>query len=50
MIFDQQILNGLSEEEAARKSGMSIEDAKRLTIQESINKSIAKMSEALAGP
>jgi hypothetical protein len=50
MIFDQQILNGLSVEEAARKSGMSIEDAKRLTIQESINKSIAKMSELLAFP
>jgi len=50
MIFDQQILNGLSEEEASRRSGMSIEDSKRLTIQESINKSIAKMSEVLAGP
>ena len=50
MIFDQQILNGLSTEEAALRSGMSIEDAKRLTVQESINKSIAKMSEALALP
>jgi len=50
MIFDQQILNGLSEEEASRRSGMSIEDSKRLTIQESINKSIAKMSEVLAFP
>ena len=50
MLFDQQILNGLSTEEAALRSGMSIEDAKRLTIQESINKSIAKMTEALALP
>jgi hypothetical protein len=50
MIFDQQILNKLSVEEAALKSGMSIEDAKRLTTQESINKSIAKMTEALALP
>jgi hypothetical protein len=50
MLFDQQILNKLSVEEAALKSGMSIEDAKRLTIQESINKSIAKMTEALAFP
>ena len=50
MLFDQQILNKLSVEEAALKSGMSIEDAKRLTTQESINKSIAKMTEALALP
>ena len=50
MLFDQQILNKLSVEEAALKSGMSIEDAKRLTLQESINKSIAKFTEALALP
>ena len=50
MIFDQKIVKGLSEEEAALQSGMSIEDAKRLTVQESINKSIAKMAEALALP
>jgi hypothetical protein len=50
MIFDQAILNELSTEEAARRAGMSIEDAKRLTIQQSITKSIGKMTEALAAP
>lgn len=50
MLFDQQILNKVSLEEAAIRSGMSLQDAKRLTAQESINKSIAKMTEALALP
>jgi hypothetical protein len=50
MIFQQKIQAGISEEEAARLSGMSIEEAKRLSIQESINNSIAKMTQALAGP
>ncbi len=50
MIFQQKLQAGISEEEAARAAGMTIKDAKRLSIQESINKSIAKMTEALAGP
>ena len=50
MIFDQAILNKLSTEEAARRSGMTIEDAKRLTLQQSITKSVEKLTEALAGP
>lgn len=50
MILDQQLMNGLTTEQAAKAAGMTLEDAKRLSIQDSINKSIAKMSEALAGP
>ena len=50
MIFQQRIQAGISQEEAARLSGISIEEAKRLTIQESITNSIAKMTQALAGP
>ena len=50
MIFDQQILAGATAKEASLRAGMSIEDAKRLTLQESINKSISKFTEALAGP
>ena len=50
MIFDQQILAGATAKEASLRAGMSIEDAKRLTLQESINKSISKLTEALAGP
>jgi hypothetical protein len=50
MIFQQKIQAGISQEEAARLSGMSIEEAKRLSIQESITNSIAKMTQALAGP
>ena len=49
-IFQQKIQAGISQEEAARLSGMSIEEAKRLSIQESITNSIAKMTQALAGP
>ena len=50
MVFDQAIVAGISEEEAATRAGMSIEDAKRLGIQASLNKSIEKMAELLAGP
>ena len=50
MIFDQAIINELTTEEAAKKAGMSIEDAKRLTLQQSITKSVEKLTEALAGP
>jgi hypothetical protein len=50
MIYDQQIANGLTEEQAAKLADVSLEDMKRLSIQDSINKSIEKMSEALAGP
>jgi hypothetical protein len=50
MIFDQQTLKGLSEEQAAKMAGLELSDMKRLEIQEQINNAIAKMSEALAGP
>ena len=50
MIFDQSIINELTTEEAAKKAGMSIEDAKRLTLQQSITKSVEKLTQALAGP
>jgi hypothetical protein len=50
MIFDQQIQKGLTEEQAAAASGVALEDMKRLSVQDSINKSIEKMGEALAGP
>ena len=50
MVFDQAIAAGLSTEEASKRSDMGIEDAKRLGIQASLNKSIEKMAELLAGP
>ena len=48
MIFDQRITNGLTDEQAAKLANMSLEDMKRLSIQESITKSIEKMSEMFA--
>ena len=50
MIFDQAIVEGLTTKEAAARSDMGIEDAKRLRVQESLNKSISRMTELLAGP
>jgi plasmid maintenance system antidote protein VapI len=50
MIYDQRMVNGLSDEQLQKVMGMSAEDLKRLSLQESINTSIQKMSEALAGP
>ena len=50
MIFNQKIVEEMSIEEAARQSGMSLNDAKRLKIQQNLNDSIAKMAEVLAGP
>lgn len=49
IIMDAQ-RRGLSDEAIARAAGMTEEDYKRLSVQEAINKSIEKMSEALAGP
>jgi len=50
MIFTQQMSNGLTAEQAATAAGMSVEDGKKLTIQQDINTAISKMGEALAGP
>lgn len=48
MIYDQQLANGLTAEQAAKLADVSLEDMKRLSIQESITKSIEKMSQAFA--
>jgi hypothetical protein len=50
MIIDQKSQLGLTDEQVQKASGMNEEDFKRLSVQESINKSISKMSEVLAGP
>jgi len=50
MIYDQRAINGLSDEQLEKVMGIGSEDLKRLSVQESINKSIEKMTEALAGP
>jgi len=50
MIIDQKAQLGLTDEQVQKASGMNEEDFKRLSVQESINKSISKMGEALAGP
>ena len=49
IIMDAQ-RQGLSDEAIARAAGMTEEDYKRLSVQDAINKSIEKMSEAMAGP
>ena len=50
MVIAEKQRAGLTDEEVAKAAGMTLEDYKRLSVQESINKSIAKMGEALAGP
>jgi len=50
MIYDQRNINGLSDEQLQKVMGVGSEELKRLSVQESINKSIEKMTEALAGP
>ena len=50
MIYNQKIQNDLSDEQAAKAAGISLEEAKRLSIQGQIEKSVAKITEALAGP
>ena len=49
MIFDQAIINGMTAEEASLRSGMTLEDAKRLSLQDQITKSIEKITIAGAG-
>ena len=48
MIFQQSLAKGLSEDEAAIRSGMSIEDAKRLSVQDSLAKSLEKITASFA--
>jgi hypothetical protein len=50
MVIAEKQRAGLTDEEVAKAAGMTLEDYKRLSVQESINKSIAKMGEALAVP
>lgn len=50
MVYQQQLQNGLTSEQAAKAADVGLEDMKRLSLQESINKSIEKMGQALAGP
>ena len=50
MIIDQKAQLGLTDEQVQKASGMNEEDFKRLSVQESINKSMSKMGEVLAGP
>jgi hypothetical protein len=50
MIYDQRAINGLSEEQLEKITGISSEDQKRLTIQQSITDSMMKLGEAMAGP
>jgi hypothetical protein len=47
MVLKQQLSKNLSIEQAAKAAGISVEEAKRLSIQEQIQKSIAKMTELL---
>jgi len=49
MIFDQAIINGMTAEEAGIRAGMTLEDAKRLTLQDQISKSIEKITIGTAG-
>jgi len=49
MIFDQAIINGMTAEEAGVRAGMTLEDAKRLSLQDQIAKSIEKITIAGAG-
>ena len=49
MIFDQSIINGMTAEEAGLRSGMNIEDAKRLALQDQISKSVEKISILFSG-
>jgi hypothetical protein len=50
MIINQKTTLGLTDEQVQKASGLSEKDFKRLSVQDSLNKSIEKMGEALAGP
>jgi len=50
MYVQDQLRQGLTAEQIAQNTNLELSDIKRLTIQESINKSIEKMTQLLAGP
>ena len=47
-ILQQELVNGATLEEAAARSDLRLEDAKRLNIQQQINTSVAKLGELFA--
>ena len=49
MIYQQKLQEGLSAEQAANASDISLEEAKRLTAQDQIKKSMDKISQAVGG-
>lgn len=49
MIYQQKLQSGLSAEQAAKAADISLEEAKRLTAQEQIKKSLDKISQAVGG-
>ena len=50
MIYQQKIQGGLTEEQAAKAANITVDEAKRLDLQNQIKASIEKITEALAGP
>jgi hypothetical protein len=50
MYVTDQLRQGLTAEQIAQNTNLELSDIKRLTVQDSINNSIAKMTELLAGP
>lgn len=50
MYVTDQLRRGLTAEQISQNTNIELSDIKRLTIQESINKSIEKMTQLLAGP
>lgn len=50
MIYAKELEAGVTKKQAALNSGMKLEDLERLTVQETITKSMEKMGSALAGP
>jgi hypothetical protein len=47
MLYQQKLSSGLSSEQAAKAANISLEEAKRLTTQEQINKATEKLTELL---
>ncbi len=50
MVMQSKLYGSLTEKQRAQAMGMTVEDLKRLEAQQSINQSIQKMAEVLAGP
>jgi hypothetical protein len=50
MLYQNRIMLNISDEQLEKSTSIELSDMKRLEIQQAINNSISKMSEALAGP